>query len=145
MQTESPGADIGQQPGRVPATPEAQNGLRRVLIVTDDPAVRDLLAILATVKGCDVMLANHGANAEETIRSWEPALILVDISGSEESARERVLPYRQAGLPEMSVVVLGERLLTDAELAAIGAVTGLRKPFAVDELLRLLEDLASCF
>ncbi|WP_158905380.1 hybrid sensor histidine kinase/response regulator [Burkholderia sp. L27(2015)] len=51
----------------------------RVLIVDDNADAAESLAELLTLAGCQVQTAGNGAEAFQTVRSWKPAVIVLDI------------------------------------------------------------------
>ena len=73
---------------------------RRILIVDDDPAVADGLAMLLESMGQQVHVAHDGAAAVEVASQFDPALVFIDLSmplmdGYETARRMRTLPGAQ--------------------------------------------------
>ncbi|MGA8109115.1 MAG: response regulator [Acidobacteriaceae bacterium] len=58
---------------------QANAGGTRVLIVDDEHAVADTLAIVFRMNGYDVQVAYSAEQAIETIAVWEPRLALLDV------------------------------------------------------------------
>ena len=54
-------------------------GRTKVLIVDDEPAVADTLALVFRTSGYDVKVAYSAEQAIETIAVWAPGLALVDV------------------------------------------------------------------
>jgi DNA-binding response OmpR family regulator len=54
-------------------------GRTRVLILDDEPAVADTLAMIFRMNGYEVQVAYSAKQAVETIAVWEPRLALVDV------------------------------------------------------------------
>ena len=113
----------------------------RILVVEDDPAVREILSIILTRHGCAVHTAPTAARALATVlydNPHQPDLALVDIVLPDESG-VKLAPVLLGHFPDMRVVFmtgyldLGER---EAAAAAYGPV--LRKPFGTKELLAVL-------
>src|SRR5256885_15206223 len=50
-----------------------------ILVVEDDPAIREFLEMAFTGEGFGVWLAENGAQALEIVRRRQPDLILVDV------------------------------------------------------------------
>src|SRR4051812_27438004 len=116
----------------------------RILLVDDEPALRELLR--ATFEGADVTVdeAGSGEEAEERIRRRRPDVVVLDLR-----------------MPGMSGVELCERLKADSRTASIpivlltgadaeearraqraGAAALVRKPFSPLELLAIVERVA---
>ena len=112
-----------------------------VIVVEDDPDVRDLLAALLELKGYSVLLAADGREALERLAAAEPlpGLILLDatmpgMSGIDFRAAQESDP-RLAGLP---IVVMSADPEIREIAARLRAVAFLKKPIATDALLELL-------
>ena len=119
----------------------AQGGMpAKVLVVEDEPIVRDLLVAVLRSEGYEVLPASDGNGALGKARSFGPHLALVDVrlgSGPDGYAVARRL--REEG----DVALL---FLTSADEAediragfAAGADLYLTKPFSVDSLLVQVE------
>ena len=109
-----------------------------VLVVDDDPEIRDLVRWLLEDEGWTVETAGDGRAALDQATRARPALIVLDmglpIMNGEEVARRLHDVYTD---PPPIVVVsadghAGERA------ARIGAASFLHKPFNVDELARIV-------
>jgi len=116
---------------------------RRVLVVEDDNDLRRFLVDALVDEGHDVREAAGGADALAILASWMPDLILLDISmpgmdGRTFRARQLRLPPPASQVPV--VVVTGVHHYADL-VAELGAAALLRKPFDLDALLALVEEL----
>jgi CheY-like chemotaxis protein len=127
----------------VPAPEPAQSparARRRVLVVDDDPAVRDIIARLLVEEGYQVILARHGGEALDLVRREEPFdLLITDIrmpimDGWELSGRLR---ERWPALPVLYISGFDVELTHGATLGGTNGAF-LRKPFDLDELSRLV-------
>jgi len=50
-----------------------------ILVVEDEPAIRDLIAMLLTDEGYEPLVASNGAVALDLVRQTPPRLILLDL------------------------------------------------------------------
>jgi CheY-like chemotaxis protein len=94
------------------ATPGAVHpfaGQQRILVVDDNRDSADSLSMLLSFLGADVRVARTGAEAVEMFRSYEPAVVLLDI-----------------GLPDMDGYDVARRLRGErrAQQPTIVALTG---------------------
>jgi CheY-like chemotaxis protein len=111
----------------------------QVLVVEDDPALREIYAGALRGYGHDVRTAADGAAAlDALISGWEPCVVFLDLrmpgmDGWELSRRLRE-DERWKALP---VVVVAAHFRIDQEAAEIGAAAWLQKPF---DLARLDEE-----
>ena len=110
----------------------------RVLVVDDEPAIRELLKLHLANAGYDVRVAEDAIVAERSLRESPPDLVVVDVA----------MPYRGglefvAGLSgDQDLARLPIIFITGHEGLASGAralgAGCLKKPFAVDALLELV-------
>jgi CheY-like chemotaxis protein len=116
---------------------------RRVLIVDDDRAIRDLLALMLESEGYEVALARDGLEALAQVEASEPAVILLDlmmprmdgVSFADELGRRGL----RAATPIVVMSACGLAQQGAGRIAADGAVS---KPFDLGELLPLVARLA---
>lgn len=119
--------------------------MARVLAVDDDPTILRLLQVNLEMEGHEVLTAENGQSALETIRSERPQVVLLDVM-----------------MPEMDGFQVCEQVRADAEIAdtpvvfvsaraqqadldrgyASGADAYITKPFDPLELIETIERLA---
>lgn len=110
---------------------------RAVLVVDDDPYIREALAEVLQDEGYPVATARDGEEALDRLgRGPAPALILLDLrmpgmSGWE--LRRRLLA--DPALAEIPVVLLSADSRLEEAQAVLGAAGSLRKPPSLDDLL----------
>jgi len=75
-----------------------------VLIVDDNADAAESLAELLTLAGCQVQTAGNGAEAFQTVRSWKPAVIVLDIGLPDLDGFQITLELRSR--PEMRDVLI---------------------------------------
>jgi CheY-like chemotaxis protein len=111
-----------------------------VLIVDDDPAIRDVLTELLTDEGYAAIAAPHGADALASLEQIRPCLILLDLmmpvmDGFAFRAVQRSDPQ----LAEIPVIVLSAFPASIEAAAELDAAAYLRKPVRLDRLLATVE------
>jgi signal transduction histidine kinase len=118
--------------------PEATSNRRGVLIVDDDPDIREMLCeLVQSESGCVAYPAEHGRQALEILASLPcpPCLILLDLSMPIMNGRE-VLEALSGdeiyGKIPLTVITASD----DSDLTPTGGL--LRKPFTVPDLRKLL-------
>ena len=109
-----------------------------ILVVDDDPAIREMLQLALVHGGYDVQLAGSALEARDKIAIMIPDLILLDWmlpgqSGFEFARHLRRNPAHK----QVPVIMLTARGLTEDKVAALdaGADDYVSKPFSVVELL----------
>ncbi len=136
---------LGQQMDRAPAPSpiEQQSGRRaRVLLVEDNPVNQLVAKGMLGKLGCEVVLANHGAEALSQLARHDIDLILMDCNMPIMDGYEASRRIRQGGHhPELPIIALTANALPDERerCRAAGMSDYLAKPFRREELDALLE------
>ena len=112
-----------------------------ILVVDDQPGVRQLLGIIVSEQGDNVREAQNGKEAVELVKKWKPDLVIMDIrmpvmGGVEALEKMKILT---PNLPVVMMTAYGsEEALED--LRKKGAVMCMTKPFDVEFIKILLSD-----
>jgi two-component system response regulator MprA len=114
----------------------------RVLVVDDDPAVRDSLARTLRFEGHEVETADDGRAALAAVRGREPDAVILDVSMPVLDGLQTCQQLRADGVL-VPVLMLTARDSVGDRVAGLdaGADDYLSKPFALQELLARLRAL----
>jgi two-component system alkaline phosphatase synthesis response regulator PhoP len=119
----------------------------KILIVDDEPHVRLLLGrILEELEdeGVELLTANNGAEALETIRAEKPELVFLDVMMPEMDGFDVCQAVKhELGLKDVYIVMLtakGQEVDKQKGQEA-GADTYVTKPFDPDEMLEKAEEI----
>ena len=106
-----------------------------VLVIDDDPGIRDYLETLATRQGYGVYTAADGETALAGLDKTSPDLITLDAVLPGMDGLETLRRIKQR-VPEVPVIMLSGhgQARTIVEAMRLGAIDFLRKPFEVEEL-----------
>jgi two-component system response regulator AtoC len=106
-----------------------------VLVIDDDPSIRDYLHTLATRQGYGVHTATDGESALAGLDRTRPDLITLDTVLPGMDGLETLRRIKQR-IPEVPVIMLSGhgQARTIVEAMRLGATDFLRKPFEVEEL-----------
>ena len=106
-----------------------------VLVIDDDPGIRDYLETIATRKGYGVHTASDGETALDRFDDVRPDLVTLDAVLPGIDGLETLRRIKQRA-PEVPVVMLSGhgQARTIVEAMRLGAADFLRKPFEVEEL-----------
>ncbi len=109
--------------------------LGKVLIVDDEPEVRQVLQEFLSGRGYDVLVAESGSAALIALGGDRPDLVLLDVAMPDMVGVE-TLRRIVALLPSMSVIMVTANtdIATTSKLLAMGAVDYIPKPFDLDYL-----------
>jgi two-component system response regulator AtoC len=107
----------------------------RVLVIDDDPGVRDYLEALVSRQGYQVSAMSGGEEALKRLDEVRPDLVTLDVVLPGMDGLETLRQLKQR-LPEVPVVMLSGhgQARTIVEAMRLGASDFLRKPFEVEEL-----------
>jgi response regulator RpfG family c-di-GMP phosphodiesterase len=116
----------------------------RILLVDDDPALRELLRTTFEVADVDVAEAASAADARRAIGQQRPSVIVLDVQMPVESGLDlcRELKANPETRDIPVILLTGSEGGTDASAKRAGAEAFLRKPFSPLELLSVAERLA---
>jgi two-component system response regulator PilR (NtrC family) len=114
---------------------------RRILIVDDEPSMRDMLSIMLAREGYDVVAAESRAAAARVLAGGPLDAVITDVKLPDGDGVE-ILRHVKAGSPETAVIVMTAFGSTQTAVAAmkLGAHDYLVKPFDVDELKIVLRN-----
>jgi two-component system response regulator MprA len=105
-----------------------------ILVVDDEPDLRDLVVLTLTDEGYDVGVASNGREALERVAERRPDLILLDMMMPVMDGRAVCNALRaNGGLPRVVVMTAADHVSQCAR--EVGAVGWLAKPFDIDELV----------
>jgi len=122
--------------------------VRRVLVVDDEPAIRELLAMVCAYEGWDVRTAATGEAALRAVRADPPDVVLLDRMLPDLDGLT-VLRRIHASSPALPVIMVTARDSAEdrAALFAAGATGFVTKPFGVaaltDEVRRAFGQVAA--
>jgi DNA-binding response OmpR family regulator len=112
---------------------------RRVLVVDDDPDLRNVLRTAFVDEGYEVRSATNGRSALEVLETWRPSVIVLDLMMPELDGWS--FRARQLAIPSMvNVPVVILSAASDARLEALQPAAMIQKPF---DLLDLLDTVAA--
>jgi len=110
--------------------------MQTVLVIDDDPNVRDTIGVMLEREGFQAALAGDGESGVEQALALKPALILVDLWMPGLSGVEVCRQVRERGMntPLIVLSAAGEEM-SKVQLLDVGADDYVVKPFRVRELL----------
>jgi CheY-like chemotaxis protein len=122
---------------------------RRILVVDDEYAIRVLLKTFLEGHDYEVQIAEDGENALRTFLEFQPEVVITDIMMPVESGLSLVSRIRERN-PSIKVIYLSAWLdetdtekRLDEELNNYPDYKLIKKPFDLDALLNVIEELSS--
>ena len=112
---------------------------RRVLVVDDDPDIREVVALVLEDEGFGVETAVNGAEALEKVRENPPSGILLDMMMPVMDGAAFLRAWRSETPSSRVPVVVMSANQKAADALTLGAADFISQPFDVDDLLRLVD------
>ncbi len=114
--------------------------MRTILVVDDEPAIRDFVGAVLEDEGYDVVVAETGRQAVDKLYTELPDLVLVDVMMPEMDGREVVRWVRdQSEFANIPIVMMSAAARFERLHADVNAF--LRKPFDLEHLLDTIEHI----
>ena len=127
----------------------SQTPTRRILVIDDEYAIRELLKSFLEGHNYEVRLAENGENALRTFEEFQPEVVISDIMMPVENGLSIVSRIRDRN-PSIKVVYLSAWLdETDTEKRLYEELDNypdyklIKKPFDLDALLKVVGELSS--
>lgn len=114
-----------------------------ILIIEDDPMIRQLITIYMEKEGYDVYSANDGEEGMVLCRKHSPCLVILDLMLPKVSGEEICQWIRQEWKEEIAIIMLTAKV-SEAERVAglrMGADDYMTKPFSPNELMARVESV----
>ena len=118
--------------------------MKKILVVDDDEGATDLLKTVLTVNNYLPIIVNNSSETIQAAKSSSPDLILLDLMMPEPDGFKVCRMLREdpdfKSIPIVIVTALDD---TDSMIVAFGAGADkyITKPYPVDELITIIEDL----
>ena len=117
--------------------------MSRIVIVDDEPGIRRSLGIVLARGGYDVHEAADGLEGQRLCRELDPDLVITDIQMPGADGIETIAALR-SWAPNLPIIAISggdqtSRLGVLSSAGLLGAVSTLRKPFTVAEVLAAVE------
>jgi two-component system, chemotaxis family, chemotaxis protein CheY len=106
----------------------------RVLVVEDEPDLREVAKIVLEEDGFDVLTASDGQVGLEHVLSWKPDVVLLDMGLPVMTGEEFVAAMREALTSPPLLIVMSAAGTIVERAARLGAIGCVAKPFDLDEL-----------
>jgi DNA-binding NtrC family response regulator len=114
----------------------------RILLVDDDALIVTTLSRVLKKEGYDVRAENTPNNVLSLVRSWSPALVMLDIGLPNRSGIDVLGDIMQSDLKTQVVMLTADDTAETAVKAMkLGAADYLTKPFNIDEVKIVLQNI----
>lgn len=117
--------------------------MKKILVIDDDREIVDALGSFLTEEGFSVRTAGDGEEGLTVFQDFRPDVVLTDILMPKREGIETILELKRRS-PELRIIAMSGGGIINAstylEVASrMGASAVLKKPFNLDELLKILK------
>ncbi len=121
--------------------------MARILIIDDDPQIREMLKQLFERAGYEVLVAPEGKTGLRLHQMTPADLIITDIVMPEKEGLETIMDFRR-NFPAVKIIAISGGGMIEADkyletAKAMGAHMTFPKPFQLKELLQAVRNLLS--
>src|SRR5213596_75909 len=114
---------------------------RKVLIVDDEPGIRQALGQLLEFEGYEVRSADNATDGITQYQSWRPHLVFLDVKMAGIDGLEALKRLREIDASAVVVMISGHATIqTAVEATQLGAYDILEKPLDTDRILVTLRN-----
>jgi two-component system response regulator MprA len=110
-------------------------GARRVLVVDDDPTLRETLGEVLTDDGYDVRVAWNGQDALDKLDGWDADVVILDVMMPVMDAFGFQSALGERSQPAPPVILLSAAPGLSSAASELGAVSIISKPFHLQDLI----------
>jgi CheY-like chemotaxis protein len=117
--------------------------VQHILVVDDDPAIRDVVADILEISDYAVQTASNGVEALDKVRQNQPVAVLLDLMMPVMNGWEFLRACRrEPPCAHVPIVVMSAARDASKDADALGAQAFLPKPFEVETVLSVLGQVA---
>lgn len=121
------------------STPFDKSDLK-ILVVDDDPVIRDMMVDIFELEGYPIYVARNGREALEKLRQDEHFLVFLDLMMPVLDGREVCLQLlAEPQLRRRHVLIIMSAIDNLAEAASLKVDGTMPKPFSVDDVFRIIQ------
>jgi DNA-binding response OmpR family regulator len=126
----------------IPFRPDPTTRRRRILAVDDDDGLLDMLELLLGQAHLELRTARGGQAGLEVATSWEPDLILLDLTMPDLDGAAFIKRYRERAAAPASIVLLTGAHDGLSRATDLGVTMYLAKPFDLGTLVEVVDAYA---
>ncbi|MBN2694850.1 response regulator [bacterium] len=116
----------------------------RILIVDDEPNIRETISFILEMEGYDVITASDGEEAIKIVNQYLPKIILLDVMMPKKNGYEVTKEIRaNSDYKDIYIVILTAKGQRRDEINAIssGANMYMSKPFDDEKIVSLIKEI----
>jgi DNA-binding response OmpR family regulator len=119
--------------------------MARILVIDDEPSVRELLYAMLIEEGYEVVQAADGKEGMRLFRESPADLVITDLIMPEKEGIETIMDLRRE-FPDVKIIAMSGGGIIQAEdylgmARGVGAHRVFEKPFGVSDMLKAVREL----
>jgi DNA-binding response OmpR family regulator len=119
--------------------------MARILVIDDEPSVRELLYAILIEEGYEVVEAADGKAGMRLFQESPADLVITDLIMPEKEGIETIMDLRR-DFPDVKIIAMSGGGIIQAEdylgmARGVGAHRGFEKPFGVSDMLKAVREL----
>jgi CheY-like chemotaxis protein len=111
----------------------------KILLIDDDSHMRGAISELLEQKGYEVIQAENGKIALDSLAVYKFDLIITDIIMPELEGIEFILRLRQSKIPIISISGMPKEVVINELIQSLGIKGFLKKPFSKEDLFEIID------
>jgi DNA-binding response OmpR family regulator len=110
-----------------------------ILVIEDDKSIKEVIQIILTDEGYNVVFEDNIENVHNTIVAHKPSIILLDVKlfGKDVSPLTKEIKS-QYSLKDIPIILMSAGNDVEAIAQRVGADAFLSKPFVIEDLIALV-------
>jgi DNA-binding response OmpR family regulator len=119
-------------------------GKQRIMVVDDDPGIRDVLRLSLKAAGCEVQTVENGKQCLETVTKYNPDVVILDVMmpgmNGDKVAKKLRKNAETSNIPIIMLTGLNDSKYIKAALFDLGVKFYITKPFEIADLIDKVAD-----
>ena len=116
-----------------------------VLVIEDDPDIREVIAMILVDEGYRVATAIDGAAGVAEAATFDPDIIVLDLQMPRLHGGDVIRAYRRRSDARAKIVVVSATPRNDPIIGQLRVDDFIKKPFEMNDLVQRVHDLAPLF
>lgn len=113
---------------------------REILVVDDEPVIRDMMVDIFALEGYPIQVARNGREALEKLRAGKSYLVFLDLMMPVMDGREVCMQLNaDPQLRQRHVIIVMSALDNLAQAASLNVDATMPKPFSVDDVIDVIQ------
>ena len=110
------------------------------MVVDDDADLLEMVTLVLTSQGMDVVALNKGKEFFNVLKSNQPDIVLMDIYLGDADGRDLCRQVKTASVPKVPILLYSAGNITSSSIAESMADDFFQKPFEINQLMKKIRN-----